>query len=563
MMDWLASNRRMLVDMVGNGSFNDFSENFYISEVQKDLVTGEETVTITIEHAHWGDTRFTLPRGDINSKIISKMVTYGLTCVDDQPNNEIVAYILLKTEKDAKHVLVHNALGFVTDNTGEDIFLLNHPVKSSDPIKLASAHVDPEKVAPYGELSQWQEDIKKVVVGNPYLELALAIGAMAPIAHILMNKKIITEVPLIALIGNSTTGKTTSLTLMSSIWFDSSMISDFNCTQNAFFEQMAQARGLPMLIDEASAVPSWDFTNTIYNLPKGRSKLRCSSSGKIVTPLKFSGAIIFTGEKSLLEQTAKTRGLEARLLELNLPWTANKKQANDIEKLCRSSYGVAGSHIAEWVIDKQDRLGHIFDYCFEKLTVETANLNLDNVTRRLLKFVAMLMLAGYALNRSLGLGINISGIKNTLIEILKEKACQSIDPDITYFDTVKSVLNSGFYKFTDGKSCCDVGTASGIKKGTGPLWIDKVVFEEIVRKHLPVDIHYVKKYFSEKGWLVRSSDRHYVFPKNICGIRTNCYGINLDSLADYTFPEPSKRKPKKQTKKKSGSKIKDLLKECS
>lgn len=559
-MNWQAQNRRMMVDPIGDGSYRDFSENFYISEVQKDLITGEEKVIITIEHAHWGDTYFTLPRGDIDKNVVSKMVKYGLTCVDDQVTNGIASYILLDTEANARHVLTHSSLGFVTDNSGEDLFLLYNPVKSSNPVKLASTHTEPEKSAPRGEVSQWKDDIEKVVIGKPYLELALAIGALAPIAHILLHQKIITEVPLIALIGNSTTGKTTSLTLMSSMWFSSLMVSDFNCTQNAFFEQMAQARGLPMLIDEASAVPTWDFTNTIYNLPKGRSKLRCAPSGKIIPPLRFSGAIIFTGEKSLLEQTAKTRGLEARLLELNLPWTENKKQATEIEKLCRSNYGVAGRYIAEWVIDKQDDLGQIFTDCLDKITLETEELKLDNVTKRLLKFVAMLMLAGYALNRSLGLNISISGIKNTLIEVLKEKADQNVDIDIALFDTVKSVLNSGIYKFTDGKVCCDSGTAAGIKKDTGPLWIDKVVFEDIVRKHLPVDISYVKKCFSAKGWMAKTSDRHYLFPKNICGVRTNCYGIYIDSLADHNPPKASKQNNKMATSKKPTPQLKNLLK---
>ena len=84
--------------------------------------------------------------------------------------------------------------------------------------------------------------------------------------------RVISLIPIVAFIGRSSTGKTVSLKTLSSVWGSPEesmgMISDLNATQNAFFAQLGNCIGLPSIFDETSAVPEWDFTKMVYNLPK-------------------------------------------------------------------------------------------------------------------------------------------------------------------------------------------------------------------------------------------------------------------------------------------------------
>ena len=77
----------------------------------------------------------------------------------------------------------------------------------------SSCYSVPSKTAPSGTFEAWRKLMVNEAVSRPNMELILALGAVAPVAHLLREAGIISLIPMFALIGHSSTGKTISLTL--------------------------------------------------------------------------------------------------------------------------------------------------------------------------------------------------------------------------------------------------------------------------------------------------------------------------------------------------------------
>ena len=383
---------------------------------------------------------------------------------------------------------------------------------------------------PRGNLTGWRMAVQKHVCGQGHMELALAIGAIAPIAHILLEENVISEIPLISLIGTSTSGKTTSLILASSIWFSKKMIADFNCTQNAFVGMMCESKGLPMLVDESSAVADWDFTGLLYNLPKGQSKRRCLSDGTLQERKNFSGAIIFTGERSFFEQTNKNRGLDARLLELTLPWTVDAAHAEDIATDFSRHYGVAAVPLMTWILaDKpsikkkfKENKALIENLCKKDIT--------DNVIIRLIKIPAMILTAAYALNCALNLSLNVENILTTLLNVLFEKSDTLKNSPTTWHQELLHKLSDnadGFPYPDDIDNARKIWGVYGKYKREPIVWVREDVFEKWLNDIVPTETEKARKLLAENELLYYSS-RHYKTKQTLRGAKVNCYGLYLN-----------------------------------
>lgn len=161
--------------------------------------------------------------------------------------------------------------------------------------------------------------VEKDVLGHPNMELALAIGVSAPTASLLQEVGLFTEVPLWGIIGESSTGKTTALRLMASVFGSpkegTGLIKDFHATDTAIFA-MLQDCGMIHLFDEATLRERDNFSSMLYSLSKGVDKLRCNSDGTLKERQSFSGSVVITGEQSLLEQSSVNLGLYARMVEV-------------------------------------------------------------------------------------------------------------------------------------------------------------------------------------------------------------------------------------------------------
>ena len=543
-MRWRAKNHRIEIYNPDNRSFDDYCEEVQVTAVYTDIITKKKKVLISLYDSVTGECTMMMPRSCLNGKIVPLLAEYGLTLLDTPDDNANIQQILYESSvAGAVQGYKHDRLGFceIDNNLA---FLAYHPIGVTDPIKAKSEFVLPEKTKPLGTLESWKAVIEAEVIGHPNMELALSLSALAPVAHLLKLAKVIALIPIVAFIGRSSTGKTVSLKILSSIWGSPEesigMISDLNATQNAFFAQLGNTIGLPSIYDETSAVPEWDFTKVIYNLPKGRDKLRCDGDGKVRLPIHFSGAIILSGEKSLFDQTNESNGLSARLLEITLPWTDDEYHADRLEYGVRHNYGTAVYPLMEWLLTHRGELETL--YREEYALMKNDFICNHGIEDRMIKTYALIAVSARVMNKSLDLTINLASIRSILLDIHRKNKRFSNTPE-KIFEKMKQWILENYSKFPPSSkngSAQQIWGEQGVHKRRPAFWISVEKFDELMDELHGDDFEDIRYELHKLGWMERTPDRRYKIGHKLGDISVPCYCLYLNVEDEKLLPQKTK-----------------------
>ena len=557
---WRFNNNRTEISPDEDGNFVDFSEKVSVALAVTDILSGERWVEISIDSEDGGMEPIELPRDAIGSGIVPTLVKYGLTVLDTKDCNTILSEVLFDTEKTAEKKYVHDILGFYSYKN-QDIYFAHHPIGNINPKHVKSKYKFSQKTEPNGTLEGWKAYVNKVILGSPTMELALALGALSPVAHVLRDNGVIEEVVLINIYGKSSTGKSTTMKVMADMFAcpreSVGIIGDFDSTLNAFYAQLESKKGFPILFDETTAkTGDWDFSEIIYNLPKGTGKLRCNNIGKLREQVSFSGAIIFTGEHSLLNKVKS--GMNARLFELNLPWTNNGEHARAILKGCRAHSGHAVYPLVEWILCHKDWIVKQYQIQFDSLMRKEKTSS--GIAERLLKICAQIVVSAIVVKLSLNLDIDIGSIRNVLIEQYHIAADKLKSNPELWLENVKNKIlyNNGKFPIPEiASSTSQVWGERGKYLKKQVFWVSEVVFENLVKEETDEDLNVVRKIFHENGWLIKASNNGFIHKRTIAGAQLRCYALNLSS-EDVSGEEKIVQKSK-MLSPKAGSKLKSLL----
>ena len=446
--------------------------------------------------------------------------------------------MLLDSADQAPKSYFHDKLGFVRLPGGHLAYLAHNPIGITDPLKAASVFVDEALTRPSGSLATWLSVMENEVVGHSNMEFALALGATAPLAFLLKEAHLISLLPLWALIGPSSTGKTVALMTMGSIYCapeeGSGIVGDFLSTQSAIYAKLGACNGLPAIFDEASAVPDWDVTPLLYNLPKGREKLRCDSTGALRKANSFSTSVIVTGERSLFDQTARTPGLFARLVEFTLPWTESDGHAQRLERGCRQNYATAVMPLTGYLLEHKDDVILRFQEIEAYLKADFPNAT--GIENRLFEKYAIILLAAEVLKSSLGLQLDIAGMQRLLLELHIGRMTLLDIPDRA-FEGVKTWVLKNKERFPVAKTFAfssNIWGETGKHHSEPCLWVIRDYFIDELQKLGVTDITTTLRSFHESGWIRKFGDR-YCTRHTIAGIEVFCYclRLNLTTLSNH------------------------------
>lgn len=507
---------------------------FGVDEVLVDTLTGKHQVTAFVDSARSGRNTITFPRDNIRQKMVMKaLYSIGLDTPDGDDDVAAIQGVLLEMEQEAPVKFFHNRLGYAQID-GQKVYLLDKPVGIPAHKKSASEHVSQGPLCPRGTLDEWIAMVQDEVLGHIKMELALAIGAVAPVAHILRESGCIALSPIISLVGRTSTGKTSAMVLGASQWGrpteGNGIIDDLHSTENAFFESLARNVGFPAWIDELSAQPTWDFARMIYHLPKGRSKRRCNPDGSLKVSNYFTGAVVFSGETSLLERASVNPGLHARIAEFTFTkWTDDDRHADRLGEKCRRCYGHAAPLLTQWLLDHEDEVPVLYDE--ERSLIEQIGAACSGVEHRIMKIYATIMTAACILNKVLPINLNLEALRELLVDQLIESRPQRDRPGYVY-EYIKEYISSHGSRFawasehSEGKIVRDdIWGQLEFYRSIPCVWIGEEKMATILRgagiqssKEITADL-------ADRGWLVRFSARHYFRNHRINGVEMNAFCV--------------------------------------
>lgn len=228
--------------------------------------------------------------------------------------------------------------------------------------KRLSTYAGSFNIQSSGSLEVFVDMLITHVVGNIPLS---AICCMAAAATVLPYANEVWRVaicnPIIHLVGNSSTGKSTGAYLF--IAFGGSpegvgaMMLSFLATPNALVQQIGGNQGYPCAIDEFSTGGGKKFwSDFVYTLANGLGKARCCAGGsKVSQASTFSTVFLTTGEAGILSRCNKNEGVRARLFEFNVDsWTRSADESNYIKKICKANFGFVTPLIAQELLANGD-----------------------------------------------------------------------------------------------------------------------------------------------------------------------------------------------------------------
>jgi len=535
-----------------------FCQRIEVTDVFTDVITGIQKINVRITDVA-GAINVLLDREVLVGDVLKPLCARGLEVSSEKVYAVTVAEILMLTEQSATKHFTHDVLGFHRDYMGQLRFFSAETIDDLTPV---SRHVEYERYRSQGTFEEWYEKIKPYLEGRPELQLALVMGLTAPVASLLMMENVLSTTPIYALIGNSSSGKSTALKTAASSWArasaDSGGIDLLIDTDSYMLAKLSSKHGYPALYDDSSTIKaSKDLTPLIYTLASSNERGRCYGDGTPRAKRSWSGTIIFTGEQSMLSQNSALKGKNARVIEFNLPWTADAESAEAISKICGSYYGTAHVKFIKNLISKPK---NIISRDFEEavaLLSEKFEVK-DGIQRRQTQLFAVLVVTLKYAQEVFDFDFDINAIDRILEDTYRANAESEPEADRLYEKLIGAVLANRDRYPLKGQKCYLIGSAYG-EEGTFNnrpcFWIIGDRFVSYLEAAGYKDTKFAVRMLHAGGFLAKFSGDRFRTKHRIGGIEVLCYALFINSSRPTTPPK------KKQKKRRDIKRVVNLLAE--
>lgn len=252
----------------------------------------------------------TLLKGN-GDELLSELLYQGFT-FEPSCRKKILSYLM--TEKPAKKIKAVDAIGWHGDN-----FVLPNQVIGSDVdnIVFQSDTINKDDFHCNGTLEGWQDEIGKYCVGNIPFIISVSVALVGP----LMKPSASSNNVGVHFVGDSSSGKTTSVEVGASVWGGKDFKRSWRTTANGF-EGIAAARNDTCLVlDDIDEVSPKDIGNIVYMIGNGQGKQRADRAGDARRIKRWNIGVLSTGESEqsgVMNEIGKrpNQGQKVRLLSL-------------------------------------------------------------------------------------------------------------------------------------------------------------------------------------------------------------------------------------------------------
>lgn len=283
-----------------------------------------------------------------------------------------------------------------------------------------------------GSVESWKKEIFDRIKEHPKV-LFLILASFTSV--ILQDLKVS---PFVIDLSSSTSqGKTTALQVARSVWGNEFMINEWNATKVSIERKAGFLNSFPLFLDDTRKADERVLKAVVYQFSGGRAKGRGSVRGS-QTESTWRNILISTGEASLSEYAAK-HGAAARIISIeDQPFNeTTPTYFSALYKALEHNYGAVG---LEFLNDWQQHKDELLQEFAGIKEMYAASVLGDEVLVRLSLYHAAIHFTGIAVNRILGLGIDLSGIYKLFGEIAEEN--KSIDKPKQLLEEILLLLDS-------------------------------------------------------------------------------------------------------------------------
>ena len=331
-------------------------------------------------------------------------------------------------------------------------------------------------IQPRGKLDDFQKYLKKLIIGNTPLEVAVTLGLSACVVGYIRLHTSVSNL-ICSIHGKTTTGKTTAAKLAISMGGNPycgddkiSLAGTCSTTANAMYGQLRGNHGYPMLFDELGSISkSTDIEQMLYCLAEGEDKKRMTKSGDIRLLEKWSTTIIFTSEHPILNSNVQT-GLNVRVINLaDVEWTKSAEQARKIESFSRVFAGLGIDMLSDYIVKNASGIYQSYESYVSEIS---NNLKVDSSLKvRTSKPIAILKLTVELASKAFGVQFNVDEIVQFIVNAVeKEKPIPSwkkmYDEVLQHIEKDKNILLRKKPLFGD-KNSMPLSSASGFSSCCG------------------------------------------------------------------------------------------------
>lgn len=527
----------------GSDDYVCFSEAAYISDVYINALTGKRRVRIQLELEDGTAPYVEMNRKNIIGSLLEELTDVGFSMANEHDMVTTLQDIVMKTEKTADRHYIHDRLGF---QRGIDKKIHFYGIESLNEINAQTSHfIDWDDLKPKGTFEDWRDKLKPYVEANPALQLALLLSVSAPITALLQRHGVLTETGIYALVGASSSGKTTSAKVCASVWGNSTgLLLSMNATENYIYDVVSKSCGHAVIFDDASAFPTMDMTSQLYSISSSESRGRCDSNGAAKAKLKFSGSVIYTSEKSLLSQTNMQRGLYARVVQFtNLSWFGSAKEADEVGSIITRYYGHA------WKVFMSALLGGKFEKLYEEYLSAVNILTglfspQDGLEHRQLKKYAVLLAAVPYITDAWGFQLDVNAILNMLKSTYENNKFLQPAAEVLYDKLINEIIGDKGNYPAKNSNYPNMGGAHGEDSAYNAIpciWVVNEHFNKLLAKFGYKDISAACKMLFEAGYIVKFPGERFTMKHRVAGQNSYCYAIIKDVSHDDDKPDNKKK----------------------
>nr|WP_276531995.1 DUF927 domain-containing protein [Brevibacillus invocatus] len=516
--------------------------------------TGEVTVQLSFVDNE-KRVRRSLKRNELNKNGMNQLTRYGADCWPEVAD----AYIsnLRKQTTKMKRSYEHSNVGWGMYED-QPMFKLHKGI--GFPSIYDGVKYD---LKPKGTLEAWCQMVGEEVLGNPWLEFALAAGFTAPLLSILKEEAHMDSL-FFNFFGVTSTGKTLTTRLAASIFGlpdtgRKGLLVTWYGTDQGILYNLHGNYGVPIVIDDTSMMEEGkDLTQFAYTVVAGLAKMALTSQGTKREQGDWMTTIFSSSEKSIFGETDQRSGIRVRFFEINEPClTRSAENAERIEQVILKNYGHAGPIFAKHLLKiGNDEIRRRWRK--NRLDLLAQLEQMDSFTKRIAGKLAIVKLAGELANEALGLGLDLDELTESLLHIERKSMSERNKGDEAY-QFIMSYFVRNRHKFFRDKSDWDknkpiVGKYIEKNGVVTQIQIPKEEFEKLMKQE-KFNVEQVVSKWKESGRLIHDVGKNTL---------TRVFQPGVPKMPQYVFKVETISNDEKQANEqknpavRKSSSVKDL-----